>query len=204
MLKPLTIFVACPEDCTCERDIVCEVAGELESLANHHGYTLKVRNWTQVSPNMGRPQQVIFDQIPVETWDILVGILWLRFGQKSGGTNTITGGPAESGTEEEFTSALQSAKTTGRPRILFYRRTAGPPDISRLDLGQLNLVQEFFKKFNPGEPYEGLYKPYGETEEFRRKLREHLQDLLIKNTRIPQDFIKKCWNNLFSPATRQG
>lgn len=180
-LTPLTIFIANPGDCATEKTIVGEVARELEVLANHHGHTLKVRDWSHVSPNIGRPQQVILDQIPVKTWDILVGLLWLRFGTKSGGTNAITGMAAESGTEEEFTSALESAKSTGRPRILFYRRTAGPPDISRLDLAQFNLVQEFFKKFEPGQPYEGLYQPYETPEDFRRILREHLLELLVRN-----------------------
>jgi hypothetical protein len=180
-LMPITIFVACPGDCATEREIVGAVAKELEPLANHHGYTLKVRDWTQVPPNMGRSQQVIFDHIPVETWDILVGILWLRFGLKSGGANGVTGMPAQSGTEEEFTSALQDAKSTGRPRILFYRRIAGPPDISRLDITQFDLVQRFFQKFEPGQPYEGLYKPYEAPEDFRKVFRSHLQEVLIKN-----------------------
>jgi len=180
-LRPLTIFVACPGDCAVERGIVDEVARELELLANHHGYTVKVRNWTQLLPDIGRPQQVIFDQVPVETWDFLVCLLWLRFGTKSGGVNAITGLPTESGTEEEFALALESAKSTGRPRILFYRRTSGPTDISRLDIGQFNSVQEFFKKFDPGQPYEGMYKPYEAPEGFRKLLREHLQTLLIQD-----------------------
>ena len=183
-LKTLTVFVACPGDCATERGFVDAVARELEPLANHHGHTLKIRNWTQVLPDMGRPQQVIFDQMPVETWDILICILWLRFGMKSGGTNPITGQPTESGTEEEFVSALNAWKSTGRPRILFYRRTAGPPDMSRFDIPQFNLIQEFFKKFDVGHPYEGLYKPYDALEEFRRILREHLQYLLIQ-TELP-------------------
>ncbi len=180
-LTPLTIFVACPGDCVAERGIVGEVAQELESLANHRGYTLKVRDLTQVPPGMGRAQQVIFDHVPVETWDVLVGILWLRFGQKSGGTNAITGMVSESGTEEEFTSALQNAKSRGRPRIFVYRRIAGPPDISRLDIAQFNLVQKFFQEFGPGRAYEGLYKPYEAPENFRKVLRANLQELLIQN-----------------------
>ena len=126
-LTPLTIFVACPGDCAIERGIVDDVAKELEQLANHHGHTLKVRNWTQVLPNVGRPQQVILDQIPVGSWDILVCVLWLRFGTKSGGTNAITGLPAESGTEEEFALALEASKLNGRPRILFYRNRPATP-----------------------------------------------------------------------------
>lgn len=181
-LTPFTIFVACPGDCAGERGIVDDVAKELEALGNHHGYTLKVRNWTHLLPNVGRPQQVIFDQVPVKTWDVLVCNLWLRFGTKSGGSNVITGLPAESGTEEEFAFALESFKATGKPRILFYRRTAGPPDISRLEISQFNQVQEFFKKFDPGQPYEGLYKHYNTPEEFRKLLREHLQTLLINST----------------------
>lgn len=182
-LTRLTIFVGSPGDCIAEHDIVEDVAKELEVLANHHGYTLKIRDWQQVAPDMGRPQHVIFDQLPVTEWDIFVGVLWLRFGMPSGGMNPITCTPAESGTEEEFAAALESYRATGRPRILFYRRTEGPADMSRFDVSQFNLVQQFFKKFETGQPYEGLYKSYATPEEFRKKLREHLLALLV-NTGI--------------------
>jgi hypothetical protein len=36
---------------------------------------------------MGRGQKVIFDQLPVDQWDIMIGILWLRYGMPSGGSN---------------------------------------------------------------------------------------------------------------------
>jgi hypothetical protein len=131
---------------------------------------------------MGRPQQVIFDQLPVRNWDVFVGILWTRFGIPSLGSNVITGNDANSGTEEEFAAALNCFRQSGKPRILFYRRTGGPADILRLDTQQLALVQDFFKKFDAGQPFEGLYRKYEGPDQFRSLLRAHFQEILISGT----------------------
>ncbi len=48
--------------------------------------------WPDVTPGMGRQQQVIFEHFPVETWDIFIGILWMRFGIPSGEVDEQTAG----------------------------------------------------------------------------------------------------------------
>src|SRR6266498_2703813 len=105
-LKKLRIFVASPGDVSNERTRLKSVVEDLNNgLANHLGIVIELKEWSQMAPNMGRGQQVIFDQISVTTWDLIIGILWLRYGTPSGGTN-----PAESGTHEEFNAAYEMWK----------------------------------------------------------------------------------------------
>src|SRR6266498_5031047 len=120
--KKLSIFVAAPSDVATEKERIISVVDQLnKGLADKLGIILEVKEWSQVVPNMGRGQQVIFDQLPVEQWDIMIGILWLRYGTPSGGIN-----PEESGTHEEFNVAYESWQKTGKPHIMFYQCTRSP------------------------------------------------------------------------------
>lgn len=91
-------------------------------MAAQAGFVLDMVRWeTHVSPGMGRPQQVVFDQLgPI---DIFVGVMWKHFGTSTG--------VAGSGTEEEFNQALASFQQTGRPRMLCYfsRASIEPPAV---------------------------------------------------------------------------
>src|SRR4051794_4799699 len=84
----LRVFVASPQDVFAERQILhrrVEVLNRMGNAADELGVVLEVLDWhTQVSPFMGPPQKVINEQIPVETWDIFIGILWMRFGIPTG------------------------------------------------------------------------------------------------------------------------
>jgi hypothetical protein len=71
-------------------------------LAERRGFFLELKNRRQVAPSTGRAQGIIFDQIPVESWDVMVGILWSRFGAPSGAVNPANCIAYESGTAEEF------------------------------------------------------------------------------------------------------
>jgi hypothetical protein len=62
-LKPLRIFVASPSDMAAERAKVETVASMLKPLAQNLGIVLDVVDWGSVVPDMGRAEQIIFDQI---------------------------------------------------------------------------------------------------------------------------------------------
>jgi tetratricopeptide (TPR) repeat protein len=124
---------------------------------------------------MGRGQQVIFDQIPVTSWDLMIGILWLRYGTPSGGAN-----PSESGTHEEFTAAYEMWKQIGKPRIVFYRCTRSPEDITKLNLDDLTKINQFFKEFETGGRHEGLYRAYDTAENFERLVRNHVIEFIVQ------------------------
>ena len=62
-LKKLRLFAASPSDVATERSKLETVVGLLKPLADHIGLSVEVVDWRKVVPDMGRPQQVIFDQL---------------------------------------------------------------------------------------------------------------------------------------------
>jgi hypothetical protein len=193
--KKLRIFVASPGDAKPERDRVHAIASELNrTVADQLEITLHVLDWREVFPSMGRPEQVILDKLPVEQWDIFVGVLWLRFGLKPGANDPNTGKDYDSGTEEEFAIAYNSWRKNGRPRILFYR-CIRPVDPDTVDIAQYNRVKEFFKNFEADKDRPGLYQTFRDTEEFEALLRDALirmlyvysEEVLRKSPNLPSD-----------------
>ena len=84
-------------------------------------------------------------QIPEPAnFDLVVCILWSRLGSRlhPGMHRRADGSTYASGTEYEFTSAMNAFKNSGRPDMLVYRRTArpvtplDPPDEIELRLSQ--------------------------------------------------------------------
>src|SRR6266496_4871783 len=127
--KKLNVFIASPSDVSTEKARLISIIDQLNhGLADNLGIVLEVKEWSQVVPNMGRGQKVVFDQLPVEEWDIMIGILWLRYGMSSGGSK-----PERSGTHEEFNTAFEYWQKTGKPRIMFYRCIRSPEDITKID-----------------------------------------------------------------------
>ena len=144
--KSIRIFVASPGDVMNERARLASVVEQMnQGLANYLGVVFELKEWSQVAPEMGRGQQVIFDQLPVETWDVMIGILWFRYGSPSGCAH-----PNESGTHEEFRSAYECYQKTGKPRIMFYRCTRPPEDITKLNVDDFTKINAFFKEFEVG------------------------------------------------------
>ncbi|MDZ7308622.1 MAG: SUMF1/EgtB/PvdO family nonheme iron enzyme [candidate division KSB1 bacterium] len=181
--KKLRIFLASPGDVTKERDVVRAVADELNregNVADQLGVTLKVLDWREVTPGMGRSQQVILDELKVKSWDIFIGILWLRFGSPTGGSDPQTGRAYDSGTEEEFNLAYDSWKKNGRPRIMFYRCTRPPVDLNQLDPDQYKCVKTFFEQFEANRAHQGLVQPFATTDDFERRVRFDLTKLLFE------------------------
>ncbi len=175
----LRIFVASPGDVAEERERLRLVVEELNrGIADHLRLTLDLLDWrTHVAPRMGRPQQVVFDQLPLERWDVFVGILWTRFGTPSGGIHPVTGEPFLSGTEEELTLAYQAWRETGRPQMLFYRCVRPiPVDV---DVTQLQRVQRFFVDFGMTGTHPGLPISYKTVEDFEHRVRGDLTQLLL-------------------------
>ncbi|HYI08137.1 MAG TPA: DUF4062 domain-containing protein [Thermoanaerobaculia bacterium] len=167
-VERLKLFVASPGDVQRERDHVVAVVDELNrGIASHAGYALEAVRWqTHARPDVGRAQQVIFNQIGDA--DLFVGIMWQRFGTPSG--------VAESGTEEEFDYALDHWERDRRPRCLFYfgRTPIVPPQ--NVDAAkQLLKVAEFRERIGRI----ALAFTYDGDAHFKDLLREHLQQILL-------------------------
>lgn len=190
-LSLVTLFVGSPGDVAAERKRLDGVVQELNrSLSEHFGVLLDLREWRQVLPDMGRPQAVLFEQLPVERWDVFIGILWLRFGTPSG-AHAPNGAAYQSGTEEEFQLAYRAWKELGRPRVLIYRSQRRAPP-KQVDAGQLAAVQRFFDQFEAAGAHPGLHASYDSPTEFESLVRQHLTQLVIERSRAnetrPQQF----------------
>jgi tetratricopeptide (TPR) repeat protein len=179
-MKKLRIFAASPSDTAAERAKVETVASMLEPLADNLGIVLKVENWRAVVPDMGRPQQVIFDQLKPTSWDVFIGILWHRFGTPPAARDPQTQEDYRAGTEEEFKTAYRLWQQYQKPRIMIYRCTRNVP-LDALDPDQYKRVKEFFAQFDAvkGE-HPGLYQSFDTTDSFEKLLLDNLQKLLLE------------------------
>jgi hypothetical protein len=149
--RKIRIFIAAPSDVASEKEKIISIAMQLNrGLADRLGIVLEILDWSQVVPNMERGQQVVFDQLPINQWDILIGILWLRYGTPSGGSNL-----GESGTHEEFNVAYKCWQTTGKPRIMFYRCVRVPENLTQIDIESLSKINNFFDAFETGGKIKG-------------------------------------------------
>ena len=98
----LHVFVATPRDVAAERDRLGLIVRDLNNAFAAHGLTLELLDWRDVVPDLGRPEDVILDQLPVDAWDIFIGVLWARFGTPPGRKDPERDHPFLSGREEEF------------------------------------------------------------------------------------------------------
>jgi len=179
-LKKLRLFAASPSDVATERARLETVVGLLKPLADHIGLSVDVVDWRKVVPDMGRPQQVIFDQLQPTTWDVFIGILWHRFGAPPGGKDPQTQKEYLSGTEEEFKTAFRLWEQFQKPRIMMYRCTR-QVDLTVVDFDQARKVQEFFAQFDAMKgQHPGLYQSFDTAEAFEKLLWDNLLKILLK------------------------
>lgn len=173
--KPLNVFIGCPGDMAPERDALLT----LEKKLARHGCPVKFLIWPDVPPSAGRPQQVIFDYFPVSSWDIFIGILWMRFGSPAGEYDDKTGKPM-TGTEEEFKAAYRAWKDSGgrRPHVAIYRceRVGSTKGKGK----QIAAVDEFFEQLSADPDYLALAGKFETTEEFKEQVERHLEEIVIK------------------------
>jgi hypothetical protein len=165
-IKKLRLFLSSPGDVEPERAKVRAVAEQVNRmLGDSLGIVLEVIDWkTHVVPDMGRPQEVINEQ--VRDYDIFIGILWKRFGTPTG--------KAESGTEEEFNIAYANWQKFKRPRILFYFSQLPYVPKDYAEAMQWAKVMAFKEQLQQ----KGLIRDYQTVEEFSDILREHLIKVL--------------------------
>jgi hypothetical protein len=178
-VRRLRIFVACPSDVVGERSRLSTAVESLQSLAQHCDLVLELLDWRKVIPDMGRPEQIILDQLQPTSWDIFIGIIWHRFGTAPNATDADSGKPYLSGTEEEFKVTYRLWQVHRRPRVLFYWCQRDIP-LKDLDSNQFNLVKQFFAAFAPDGNHPGLYQTFPDADSLERLVRQNLTGLLLK------------------------
>jgi formylglycine-generating enzyme required for sulfatase activity len=172
----LTVFVGAPHDVTAERRRLMDIVTRWP-LPGKLGVSLRFRDFHEVMPGMGRPQQQINEELPVDEWDLFVGILWHRFGQATGIVDPATGDKL-TGTQEEFERAYEHWQRCRRPRIMFYR-CIRKANVKEIDPDQLNRVNRFFSQFQAHGRRPGFYKEFTTIADFERKVREDLESFLV-------------------------
>ena len=180
-LTNLTIFVSGPDDAEAEKSALKRVIADLgEDLERTHAITLRLIGWPDtIRPGVGADPQSVINQQVGQAFDIYIGILGTRFGQPTP--------RAESGTEEEFISALKRFHLdTTSVRVLFYfKRTEQDP--FTIDLDQMQKV----KQFREGLGAQGvLYSDFNNTTEFIERARKHLHNLVV------EEWQNGCWTKV--------
>jgi len=169
-MKKLRVFVASPSDMAAERARVEVIASSLKPLADSLDIVLDVVDWSSIVPDMGRPEQVILDQVKPTSWDVFIGILWHRFGTPTGGIDINTKQEYSSGTEEEFKTAHLLWQNHRRPRVMIYRCTRNIPQ-DALNPDQFKQVKDFFDRFDArAGDHPGLYQTFDSIKSFDKLL----------------------------------
>ena len=169
-VRLVKVFVASPSDVQEERKAIEPVIQEInQTLGRRVGLLLDLVKWetgTYPGISAGGPQGVIDTQLPVETFDVVIGVFWRRFG-----TPTPS---ADSGSISEIERACESALRRSKPHVMVYfsERPAVPRRVDEID--QLRKVVEFREKVEKL----GLCVPYTTVQEFSDQLRKHLTTFL--------------------------
>ena len=110
----MNVFVSSPSDVYEERDIFDGVVRDLNNTwMDALGIMLKTKKWeTNVPAKITNQDQTDIIIEEIGEYDIHIGIMWSRFGSP---TNEY-----ESGTEQEFRTALNYYKEYKKPLIKFY------------------------------------------------------------------------------------
>jgi hypothetical protein len=129
----------------------------------------KVLGWkTDVRPRVHEQgaQGPIDEDLPIGQCDIVVGILWKRFG------TSIPEMGGETGTEHEIRAAIAASRQSGKPEVVICFNDAPyrPKDVA--ESKQATRVLEF------REEIRGLELAYDGADDFRDKIRDYLEKYL--------------------------
>lgn len=191
----IRIFLASPSDTASERKIVKFVIDEVNQMLKDTKIRFEIVQWENMPPKMGRPQETVNQWAKIKDCNIFVGILWKKFGSKTGGTND-KGVLYESGTQEEFEQAYKAWKENKQPDILFFKSLKSV-STDNIDAAQISKVNDFFGDFNYDKSHPGIYQEYKSNKEFEKKIRLALVSYAINYiSDISQENSKKIKNAL--------
>jgi hypothetical protein len=169
-MRRLKIFIASPGDVKDERDIVSVVVEELRrTIGEIVQVELEPIRWeTHSWPDVGDDAQDVINK-EIGEYDVLVGVMWKRFGTP---TNR-----ASSGTGEEFERAYSYFKTYERPKIMFYFKNAPFYTSDLKEIAQFRKVIQFKQKL---EQLGVFFWEYSDTLQFERRIREQLMKQIFQ------------------------
>jgi hypothetical protein len=161
MLKSQTIYqlVCCgPSDVTKEISLVKQVVDQWNlTIGLDAGRFVHFAHWkTDATPDLSDRGQGIINQQIIDRADILVAILWSRFGTPTG--------KAESGTEEEILRAIQQNKRV----LLYFSDIVSSTKVA--DEDQYQKVQQFRRHMSS----KGLFFTFQSRRDFEKLFSMHL------------------------------
>jgi len=179
----LRIVVASPGDVQAERDSLEEITDELNrGIAADRGLQLVVSRWeTDAYPGFHQdgPQGLIDPILRIQDCDVLIGIFWKRLGTPTK--------DARSGTEHEIRTAIKAWEESGRPQVMVYFNFEPHMPTSKAEVDQLGQVTQFREEFSE----KGLWWKYEGREDFKRKIRQHLTNLIRQTMPLPISGLNK-------------
>jgi WD40 repeat protein len=182
--KLVRIFISSPSDVAEERRVAAELIEQ--ELAKREAFRkpVKLDPFWHDDPNSDTPflarrsaQAAVDQRLRSADVDIVVAILWARMGTPVHDPNDSDKILYESGTEQEVEEALRA----GREVLVYFRRgqPSAPDDDDDLDefKEQRQKVRAFRKRLEDGD--RGV-NDYQDVEDFRRRLAQHLDQLLTR------------------------
>lgn len=151
-VKQIRVFISCPGDVVDEANIVEDICKSISAAYRHKNIEVISLYWERdfVSEITGEgAPAVIEDRLEEYDYDVYLGIMWKRFGDKL--ENGLTP------TEGEFEKAYDRMQKTGRPVIQFYFKVSDYQPIDDNERAQMESVQNF--KRNKIAPL-GLYQNF--------------------------------------------
>jgi len=139
--KRIIVFISCPDDTKKEKGIVEKVCEKISLIYKRLNVEVKAVEWRKdfIPLITGeRPQMQINREIENSSYDIYVGILWSRFGEKQGEKNLTP-------TEEEFEDALEKQKQDKKVKILFYFKLDPIPNLNKFEKEKIENFKERIK-----------------------------------------------------------
>jgi class 3 adenylate cyclase len=180
--RKLKIFVASPGDVIPEREQLKSVVERLNqpgSIADNMGLVLEVLDWkTHIASKVMGNKETELENLPVDDWDLFIGILWHRFGLPAGVDKGLEN-EFESVSEEDFRIAYNAWKENRRPQVAFYR-CKRPVTPMEFNLDQLGRVESFVEQLNYDPQKTGIFKVFKDTNEFERIVSYDLLNYLQK------------------------
>jgi hypothetical protein len=167
--RVLNVFLASPGDLESERRASKEVVDEVAMTARELGVSLELLGWEDTLPGAQRPQDAI--NADLDAADLVVGLLWRRWGQPTGHAEYT------SGFEEEFERAFQRRTSSGSPEIwLFFKDVEAA---LRQDPGeQLQKVLLFRQRCETEKKI--FFKQFTTTDDWPRTFRQHLSRYVVR------------------------
>lgn len=155
-IKQIKILISCPADVENIKDLIEKCCANFNpAFSKNENIVFEVIHWKKNVNAIitgGRPQDIINQEFEDQEYDIFIGILWKRFGEKQSNGKTPT--------EEEYEIALKNYKEKQKPKKVkvYFKQDLNAMPKTEEDILQMTEILRFKKKIQK----EGLYAEFNE------------------------------------------